>query len=175
MPVAQHCAGPGRGLPPIVLLATEPWLYGGPIVCWAGCQVLAPRRTVPRLHFPGIQGVRIKPSSYSLPNYFQLHFSGSPMVLFFQELRSNESIKKFKHYAWTVYQENNHTQRSCKFAQWKFLCGEVGKGIAMGRVRFLPEMLTNWTGAGVKLPWSTHSHTHTAGDGMSAAVFVGLF
>lgn len=31
--------------------------------------------------------------------------------------------------------------------------------MAMGRVRFLLEMLTGWTGAGVKLPW-VHTRVH---------------
>lgn len=50
-------------------------------------------------------------------------------------------------------------KRSCKFGQRKFQRGEEGKGMAMGRVRFLLEMLTSWTGAGVKLPW-VHTRTH---------------
>lgn len=45
--------------------------------------------------------------------------------------------------------------------------------MAMGRVRFPPETLTNWTGAGVKLP---ETHTRTQHEMvMCPAVFVGLF
>lgn len=79
------------------------------------------------------------------------------MVLFFQELRSNETIKKFKHYAWTVYQENNHRKKVLQICPVK-ISVRGGEGNGHGRVRFRPEMLTNWTQAGVKLP---RAHTCT--------------
>lgn len=49
-------------------------------------------------------------------------------------------------------------KRSCEFAQWKFHCGEEEKGMATGRVRFPPEMLTNWTGAGGEASIDIHTH-----------------
>lgn len=126
--------------------------YSRPIVCWACFQALALHRRLPRTAFLEFKELEQNQLFIHSPIISSSIFRLPLWYFFSQELWSNETIKQFKHYAWTVYQENNHRKRSWKFAQWIFQCGEEGKEMAMGRLRFPLETLINWT----ELGWSFH-------------------
>ena len=134
------------------------WPFRRSIVRLADCQSLPLHRPVPRPHFPGIQGIRIKLTPYSFPNYFSFIFQAPPWHCFPRNYEAMKLLKNSNTMHGLFIKKTIIEKRSCKFARWKFQCREEEREMATGRVRFSPEMLTNWTEAGGEASIDTHAH-----------------